>query len=130
MTLNIVIDMNLSPLWVAEFQEQGWSAVHWSAVGDPAATDRAIVAWAIANQCVLFTHDLDFTTLLALSGAAGPSVVQVRAQNVLPDHLGHTVLSALRRFETDLAHGAILTIDETRAVVRLLPIRRSRRTRT
>jgi predicted nuclease of predicted toxin-antitoxin system len=25
--------------------------------------------WAIANGCAIFTHDLDFGTMLALSGA-------------------------------------------------------------
>jgi predicted nuclease of predicted toxin-antitoxin system len=43
MSLSIVIDMNLSPDWVALLQAHGWSAVHWSTVGDPRATDRAIM---------------------------------------------------------------------------------------
>jgi hypothetical protein len=31
--------------------------------------------WAIANSYAVFTHDLDFGTMLALSGADGPSVL-------------------------------------------------------
>jgi len=42
------------------------------------------MAWARANGHVVFTHDLDFGTTLALTHAAGPSVIQVRGQNVLP----------------------------------------------
>ncbi len=49
--------------------------------------------WAIANGYVVFTHDLDFGTMLALSGADGPSVLQVRCLNVLPEAIGTLVLS-------------------------------------
>ena len=80
--------MNLSPEWVPTLLARGWEAVHWSTVGDPRATDRAIMDWAAANQYVVFTHDLDFGTMLAHSHEVGPSVLQVQAQNVLPDHLG------------------------------------------
>jgi hypothetical protein len=37
--------------------------------------------WAILNNYAVFTHDLDFGTMLAFRGAAGPSVVQVRCLN-------------------------------------------------
>ena len=53
------------------------------------------MAWALANQHVVFTHDLDFGTALALSHAAGPSVLQIRGQDVLPDHMGFVVIAAL-----------------------------------
>ncbi len=37
--------------------------------------------WAAAHEYVVFTHDLDFGTMLALSHKAGPSVLQVRGEN-------------------------------------------------
>jgi predicted nuclease of predicted toxin-antitoxin system len=85
MSVKVLIDMNLSPDWVAVLQGQGWPAVHWSTVGDPRATDRTIMDWAVANGSIVFTHDLDFGTMLALTHATGPSVLQVRGQDVLPD---------------------------------------------
>jgi predicted nuclease of predicted toxin-antitoxin system len=69
MMLAVVIDMNLSPEWIPLFEQAGWSAIHWSAVGDPAADDKVIMAWAAANKHVIFTHDLDFSTALALTRA-------------------------------------------------------------
>jgi len=113
--------MNLSPRWVAALQAGGWEAVHWSDVGDPTATDRTIMEWADGNGYIVFTHDLDFGVLLATTGATGPSVIQVRAQNVLPDHLAPTVLTALDQFQDRLEAGALITIDEARARVRILP---------
>ena len=39
----MLIDMNLAPEWTEVFGKYGWDAVHWSTVGDPRATDRAIM---------------------------------------------------------------------------------------
>jgi predicted nuclease of predicted toxin-antitoxin system len=47
----------------------GHEAVHWSEVGDPRAPDTVLMQWAIAHGYAVFTHDLDFGTMLALSGA-------------------------------------------------------------
>ena len=121
MSFQIVIDMNLSPDWVPFLSGHGWLAEHWSMIGDPRATDAEIMAWSVANQRVVFTHDLDFGTLLALTHATGPSVVQVRTQDVLPDHLGPIVLAALRQHEADLAAGALVVVDEAKCRVRVLP---------
>jgi hypothetical protein len=38
---------------------------------------------------------MDFGTLLALTRASGPSVVQVRAHDVLPEHLEDVVVTAI-----------------------------------
>ena len=101
MTLNILLDMNLSPRWVARLAAHGWAAVHWSNVGDPTAQDTEIMAWARANQYVVFTHDLDFGTMLALSHESGPSVLQVRADNILPEEAEGLVIAALNQHEAD-----------------------------
>lgn len=82
------------------------------------------MAWAREHDFVVFTHDLDFGTLLALTHADGPSVIQLRAQDVLPAHLETTVVAEIRRYEDLLRAGVILTIDESRGRIRALPIRR------
>jgi predicted nuclease of predicted toxin-antitoxin system len=41
--VKFVIDMNLSPDWVAVLQRHGWEAIHCSTVGKSALT-RSIVA--------------------------------------------------------------------------------------
>ena len=74
----LLVDMNLSTEWIPLLRAAGHEAVHWSEVGDPRAPDTVLMQWAIANSYAVFTHDLDFGTMLALSGADGPSVLQVR----------------------------------------------------
>jgi predicted nuclease of predicted toxin-antitoxin system len=122
MSIRIVVDMNLSPDWATVLTRAGWPTVHWATIGDPRATDREIMDWALANDHVVFTHDLDFGTMLALTHATGPSVLQVRGQDVLPDHLEVVVVAAIRQHEADLAAGALVVVDEARRRVRILPI--------
>ena len=114
--------MNLSPTWVDALRQRGHDAVHWIDIGRSNAPDAEIMAWARNNGHIVFTHDLDFSTMLALTKAAGPSVFQVRGQNVMPDHLIALVASVLDRHGDDLLAGALIVIDETRARVRLLPL--------
>ena len=83
------------------------------------------MAWAHEHGCIVFTHDLDFTAILAASGAAGPSVLQVRAQDVLPEAMAAPVLQALRQFERELGEGALVSVDLSRARVRVLPLRKT-----
>ena len=125
--MRILIDMNLSPAWRSVFERQGWEAVHWSEVGEPRAADTTIMAWAKSGEWVVFTHDLDFGVLLAATGARGPSVIQVRAQDVLPSHLAPLVVDVLTRFRETLEEGALIVVDEVHLRVRVLPIDRSRR---
>jgi len=122
MSIQILIDMNLSPDWVGQLTANGWPSVHWSTVGDPSATDHEIMQWARTNGYVVFTHDLDFGTMLALTHATGPSVIQVRGQNVLPDHMSPILIAALKQHESELAAGALVVVDAAKSRVRVLPI--------
>lgn len=115
--------MNLSPLWVGAFEEQGHEATHWSRVGDRGAPDRDILEWARREGYVVFTHDLDFARLLALTQAEGPSVIQLRSQSVLPDEATPLVLATLRQHSEVLERGALVVIDAARSRARILPIK-------
>lgn len=121
MSVQLLVDMNLSAEWVSELARHGWSAVHWSTVGDPSAEDSVIMAWAVAHGHVVFTHDLDFGTMLALTHATGPSVLQVRGRSVLPEDIGPAVVATLRQYDAALAAGALVVVDVNKSRVRVLP---------
>jgi predicted nuclease of predicted toxin-antitoxin system len=120
--MKILIDMNLSPEWTTVFAAQGWEAVHWSTIGDPRAADRLVMDWARANGYTVFTHDLDFGSLLAATQAKGPSVIQVRTQDVLPSRLSGLVVRVLSEYESAIQSGVLISVDEAGSRVRLLPI--------
>ena len=122
--MKFLIDMNLSPRWVEVFMAAGLDATHWVAIGDPRATDRSIMEWARSNGYIVFTHDLDFGAILAATQASGPSVIQIRAENVLPEGAGDAVIAAIRRFQDGLEQGALISVDPERARARILPIDR------
>jgi predicted nuclease of predicted toxin-antitoxin system len=123
--MKVLVDMNLPPAWVPFLNSAGIDAAHWSAVGDPRASDAQIMVFARENGYLILTHDLDFSTLLSLAGTTGPSIVQTRTQSVLPQDLGPRVVQVLTEHRDILVEGAIVTIDLSVARLRLLPLRRS-----
>lgn len=58
--------------------------------------------WARANDHILFTHDLDFGAMLALTNAQSPSAIQLRTQDVSPAHLGEVVIGYCLRMNRNL----------------------------
>jgi predicted nuclease of predicted toxin-antitoxin system len=120
--MKILIDMNLSPDWVEVFAAAEITSVHWSQIGDPAAKDTVVMAYAQTNNYIVFTNDLDFGTLLTIQQVNCPSVVQIRTQDLLPVSIGNIVISALQQFRSELEIGALVTIDSSRLRVRILPI--------
>jgi predicted nuclease of predicted toxin-antitoxin system len=120
--MKLLIDMNLSPLWVQFLADSGFDSIHWSSIGQPSASDTEIMDHASAYGLVIFTHDLDFGTLLAKLKTRQPSVIQVRAQDILPDAIGKMVVRALHASRPHLEAGALVTVDPHRHRIRLLPI--------
>lgn len=119
--MKVVVDMNLSPDWVTFLAQADIETMHWFEVGKPDALDTEIMEWASTNSYIVFTHDLDFGTLLALTKAKTPSVIQVRSQDTFTETIGDLVLSALEQCKEALLRGALVTIDASKTRVRLLP---------
>ncbi|HEU4888108.1 MAG TPA: DUF5615 family PIN-like protein [Thermoanaerobaculia bacterium] len=120
--MKIVIDMNLTPAWVEFFATRGIESVHWSDVGDPRALDPEIMSFARENGHVVFTHDLDFGNILAVTNARGPSVIQARVEDPIPATIGEDVVEVITENKTHLERGALITIDPDRRRIRILPI--------
>lgn len=120
--MKIVIDMNMSPDLVIVLNNNGFEAIHWSTVGATNAPDREITAWAKNNKYVILTHDLDFGTILAISQASAPSVIQIRTQNLLSFDFQTLLINVLREFTNELENGALITVEPNRAKVKILPI--------
>jgi predicted nuclease of predicted toxin-antitoxin system len=63
-------------------------------VGAPDAIDLVIFDYARMTDSAIFTHDLDFTTILAFSSAHRPSVIQARVEDLSPKSLGPSLVAA------------------------------------
>jgi predicted nuclease of predicted toxin-antitoxin system len=96
--------------------------VHWSSVGNPKADDAEIMDFARDNAFVVFTHDLDFGNILAVTHALGPSVIQARVEDPVPVTIGEAVVAAIREHVAHLERGALITLDPDKLRTRILPI--------
>lgn len=123
--MKLIVDMNLSPQWVAGLIEAGFDAAHWSSIGAANDPDVAIMDYARQHEYVVLTNDLDFSAILAVTHARKPSVVQLRADDLRFVTFGAQVIRALTQMADELAQGALINIDPTRTRIRVLPLVRS-----
>lgn len=120
--MTLVVDMNLSPSWIARLAQRGVEAVHWSTIGAATALDDEILSWVRERRFVLLTNDLDFSAILASTADRAPSVIQLRGQDLLSEAMADAVTRALSTYRDELAQGALLSINENGARVRILPL--------
>jgi predicted nuclease of predicted toxin-antitoxin system len=120
--MKILVDACLSPEWAGFLGQNGFVATHWSTLGSMQTPDLQLFQIARQQGYWIFTHDLDFGTILAFSGANGPSVIQARLQDISVGASGLVVIRALRQFDRLLQKGCILTILPGRNRVRILPL--------
>lgn len=120
--MKLVVDMNLSPSWARGLAASGFEAAHWSSVGSPTDSDRAIMDYARQHDCIVLTNDLDFSAILAVTHARKPSVVQIRADDLRFVSIGARVIRALTQMADELADGALINIDPIRTRIRVLPL--------
>jgi predicted nuclease of predicted toxin-antitoxin system len=90
--MKILIDMNLSPKWVDYFEQNQIFSQHWIQVGEHNAPDEVIFEYAQKNEYIVFTNDLDFGTILAITNTKAPSVFQLKSQDLMPDLIGSMVV--------------------------------------
>ena len=120
--MRLLLDMNLSPRWANVLSEHHIEAVHWSNVGRFDASDTEIMAYAKSNNYTVFTHDLDFSTILAKTNSNKPSVIQVRTGDISPAVTAHLVIKALLAAATEIEKGALITVDMNKTRLRILPL--------
>ena len=117
-----LIDMNLSPKWVAALEQSGIEAIHWSTAGPANASDPEIMAYAKSNEYIVLTNDLDFGSILAATGGDAPSVVQLRTDDCRVESIGAIVIQSILQVGEQLTKGALVTIETTKLRITSLPI--------
>jgi predicted nuclease of predicted toxin-antitoxin system len=121
--MKVLLDMNLSPQWVKLLTDSGFEVLHWFTTGNPGAPDIEIFEFARLNGYIIITHDIDFTQLLALTGAESPSVILIRAKNIMVNSFSEKLIKALKENKEVITNGAILVIDDDKMRIRILPLK-------
>jgi predicted nuclease of predicted toxin-antitoxin system len=120
--LRLLADMNISPKTVALLREQGWDIVRVPELLPLDAPDEQVLERARADGRVVVTQDLDFSTLLALSGEDRPSVVTLRLATSDPEIVARRLLEVLPEVGGALQEGSAVTVEETSVRIRKLPV--------
>ena len=74
------------------------------------ASDKEILAWSLERGGIVVTLDADFHAILAVSGAAGPSVIRIRRQGLNALGVVELVENVLAGFEAELGRGSLVTV--------------------
>jgi predicted nuclease of predicted toxin-antitoxin system len=120
--IKLLLDQGLPRTAAALMREAGYDAIHVGDAGMAEASDEDILQAARNESRIVVTLDADFHALLALSGAASPSVIRIRIEGLRGEALAQLLLSAIRKCGGDLEAGAVVTIQERRLRIRRLPL--------
>lgn len=121
--MRFLIDESLQRHVADMLVDNGHNAVHVSGIGLRGAPDEVVLAAADEDSRILITADTDFGTLLALSGAARPSVILLRRTRRRSAERAQIVLTVLDLVSEALHRGAVITVETRRIRVRELPIK-------
>lgn len=101
--MKLLLDQGLPRSAVALLRQAGIDTMHVGDVGHAGADDTVILQLARADDRVVVTLDADFHTLLALSGAANPSVIRIRIEGLRADALAKLLQLVISQCAADLS---------------------------
>ncbi|MBU0609102.1 MAG: DUF5615 family PIN-like protein [Armatimonadetes bacterium] len=120
--MRLLLDMGLPRRSAEALRRLGHDAAHLSERGLSRLPDEEIVALAVEEDRVVITLDADFSALLALSGAARPSVVHLRIEGLGYTEATRVVAAIVETVEDDLAAGCIASVTLSGIRIRHLPV--------
>jgi predicted nuclease of predicted toxin-antitoxin system len=120
--MNLLLDQGLPRSAAVLLRQAGIDTIHVGEIGHATSEDAVLLQLGRDSQRVVVTLDADFHTLLALSGAAAPSVIRIRIEGLKGDGVANLLKTVLAQCATDLIQGAAVTVQETRIRIRHLPI--------
>jgi len=120
--VKFLADMPISPRTVAYLRERGHEAIRLDSLDMERAADPIVVEFAASHGFTVLTCDLDYPEIIALAHAESPSLIVFRLQDETPENINRLLGQFLPGVESQLLNGAIVTVEEDRVRVRLLPI--------
>jgi predicted nuclease of predicted toxin-antitoxin system len=120
--VRLFADLNIAPRTVQALRSEGVDVTRVNEVLPPSTSDEEIVRHARANGFTIVTQALDFSAIVALSGASTPSVVSLRLGSAQADVVSRRLGAILPVIRAELESGAIVTVEEHVCRTRKLPI--------
>ena len=125
--MRFLADMGISHRVVAWLRDEGHDATHLRDEALQRLPDGEIFTKAAHEHRIILTWNLDFSEILALSSERHTvSAVVFRLMNTRTDNAIQRLERVLSESEQDLVEGAIVSVEDSRHRVRLLPLGRER----
>jgi predicted nuclease of predicted toxin-antitoxin system len=103
-------------------RQAGWTCDHVSELGMSRAEDTEILRVAQERQAVVVTLDADFHAILAVSMAAGPSVIRLRLQGLDGPRVASLLIDIVGQFAVEVRKGCLITVKRRKTTCHMLPI--------
>ena len=120
--MRFLADMGIAQSTINWLKSNGYDSIHLRERGLQRISDTEIVKIAKKEKRIILTCDLDFGDLMAASQDICPSVIIFRLDNEKPKNVNKRLAQILKESSHALEKGAIISVDELRHRVRLLPI--------
>lgn len=120
--MKFLADMGISQTTINWLKENGYDAIHLREENLQRISDVEIIKKARKENRIILTCDLDFGDLMAASEGISPSVIIFRLVNERPDNINKRLKDVLTQSHNELEKGAIISVEEIRHRVRLLPV--------
>jgi predicted nuclease of predicted toxin-antitoxin system len=117
--------MGVSMEVVRWLRNEGHDAVHLREQSLQRLPDPEVFAKSIEEKRILLTFDLDFGEIAAFSRGLLGKVVVFRLRNTRATNVIARLSSVISNCQSELDSGAVVTVEDSRHRVRLLPIGRS-----
>lgn len=120
--MRLVLDQGVPRDAASRLRSLGCECTHVSEIGMSKAADEEILAWSLGKNAIVVTLDADFHTILAVTGASGPSVIRLRIQGLGAPEVVGWVQKVLAEFRSDLERGSLVTVKARKTTCHRLPV--------
>lgn len=117
--------MGVSLEVVRWLRSRGHDAVHLREQSLERSADPEIFAKALSEDRVILTFDLDFSEIAALSKGTAAKVIVFRLRNTRAKNVINRLSVVLADSQAEIGRGAVVSVEESRHRVRLLPVGRA-----
>jgi len=123
--MKLLLDQGLPRTSAEILRSAGMDVVHTGEMGLATAEDADIIEWGRNDGRIIATLDADFHALIALSGAASPSVIRIRIERLRGEQMAQLLQLVINQCREELKAGALVTVYKRSIKLRRLPITRS-----
>lgn len=119
--MRLLLDHGMPRRSAKLLRDAGFDVTHTGEIGLGTAGNVDILQFAYESGWIIAPLDSDFHTLLALSGAARPSVIRVRIEGFKAREMSDLLMAVLFEWSEELAVGYALSVQQWRVRARRLP---------